>query len=162
MESLRVDDLEWEHTERGEVAFRRKRLAGETVDDDLGCSLYEIPPGKRGWPYHFHTGNAEAIYVLSGTGELRGPDDERERLEPGVYAAFPAGPEGAHQLRNTGEESLRYLAMSTMNEPDVLRYPDSDKVGVMAGEPPGGDTDARLLDRYFRMDDAVDYWADET
>ena len=162
METVDVDDLDWERTDRDGVAFRRKRLGGATADDDLGCSLYEIPPGKRGWPAHFHTGNAEAIYVLAGTGELRGPDDVRERLEAGVYAAFPAGPEGVHRLRNTGDEPLRYLATSTMREPDVLRYPDSDKVGVMAGEPPGGDSEARRLDRYFRLDDAVDYWAGET
>lgn len=162
MERIQEGELDWEHTDRGAVAFRRKRLAGATADGDLGCSLYEIPPGKRGWPYHYHTANAEAIYVLAGSGELRGPDDERVTLEAGIYAAFPAGPAGVHQLHNTGEAPLRYLAMSTMNEPDVLRYPDSDKVGVMAGEPPGGDTDARLLDHYFQIDDAVDYWADET
>lgn len=161
METTDEAALDWETTERDGVALRRKRLAGETANDDLGCSLYEIPPGKRGWPYHFHTNNAEAIYVLAGTGELRGPDDERAPLEPGVYAAFPTGPEGAHQLHCTGEEPLRYLALSTMNDTDVLRYPDSDKVGVLAGEPPGGDTDARLLDHFFRMDDAVDYWEDE-
>lgn len=162
METIDGDDLAWERTDRGEVAFRRKRLAGATADDDLGCSLYEIPPDKRGWPYHYHSGNAEAIYVLSGTGELRGPDDKREPLEPGVYAAFPAGPAGVHQLRNTDDEPLRYLAMSTMQEPEVLRYPDSDKVGVMTGEPPGGESEARRLDRYFRLDDAVDYWAEES
>lgn len=162
METVDAADLDWESTERGAVAFQRKRLAGETTNEDLGCSLYEIPPGKRGWPYHFHTGNTEAIYVLGGEGELRGPDDERESLKAGVYAVFPSGPEGAHQLHNTGDEPLRYLAMSTMNEPDVLRYPDSDKIGVHVGEPPGGDTDARLFDHYFRMDDAVDYWDDET
>jgi len=162
METIAEDDLEWEHTDRGRVSFRRKRLSGSTVDDDLGCSLYEIPPGKVGWPYHFHAGNAEAIYVLAGVGEVRGPADERETLEPGVFAAFPAGPDGVHELENTGEEPLRYLALSTMNEPDVLRYPDSDKVGVHVGEPPGGDTDARLLDHYFQLSDAVDYWNDET
>lgn len=162
METVHESDVDWETTDRGPVSFRRKRLAGETADEDLGCSLYELPPGKRGWPYHYHTGNAEAIYVLAGTGELRGPDEERVDLEPGVYAAFPAGPAGAHQLRNTGEGPLRYLAMSTMNEPDVLRYPDSGKVGVLAGEPPGGDSEARLLDHFFHLEDAVDYWTDET
>jgi uncharacterized cupin superfamily protein len=160
METVDESELEWESTERGAVEFRRKRLGGETANDELGCSLYEIPSGKRGWPYHYHTGNTEAIYVLDGEGELRGPEDEREPLEPGVYAVFPSGPEGVHQLENEGDEPLRYLAISTMNEPDVLRYPDSDTVGIHVGEPPGGDTEARLFDHYFRMDDAVDYWED--
>ncbi len=51
----------------------------------LGCSLYELPPGKKSWPYHYHTGNEEAIFVLEGGG-----GDERT-LESGDYAAFPVG-----------------------------------------------------------------------
>jgi len=161
MDTIDPAELSWEETERGDRHFRRKRLGDATDDDQLGCSLYEIPPGKRAWPYHYHTANAEALYVLAGEGELRGPEEEIEPLEPGVYAAFPAGPEGAHEIENTGEETLRFLAVSTMIEPEVLRYPDSDKVGVMAGEPPGGDAEARLVSAYFRRSDAVDYWTDE-
>lgn len=161
MDTIHSTDLSWDETERGDRHFRRKQLGGATDHEQLGCSLYEIPPGKRGWPYHYHTANTEAIYVLAGEGELRGPEDEPETLESGVYAAFPAGPDGAHEIENTGEEPLKYLAVSTMVEPEVLRYPDSDKVGVMAGEPPGGDSDERLVSAYFQRTDAVDYWTDE-
>lgn len=161
MDTIHPTDLSWDETDRGDCHFRRKQLGGATDDEALGCSLYEVPPGKRAWPYHYHTANAEAIYVLAGEGELRGPEDETEPLESGVYAAFPAGPDGAHEIENTGDEPLRYLAVSTMVEPEVLRYPDSDKIGVMAGEPPGGDSDERLVSAYFRETDAVDYWTDE-
>lgn len=47
-----------------------------------------------------------------------------------------------------------------MNEPDVTVYPDSEKIGVFVGLPPGG-RDARSVHGYYRRDDAVDYWADE-
>jgi len=61
---------------------------------------------------------------------------------------------------NDSGRSLRYLAMSTMRDPEVLVYPDSDKVGAMAGAAPGGDGE-RDVDAYFRRDDAVDYWDGE-
>ena len=152
-------DLDWTRTERGETAFRRKRLAAAAGGDRLGCSLYELPPGKRSWPFHFHTGNEEAIYVLAGRGRLRTADGS-EPLHPGDYVALPVGREGAHRISNDGDDPLRYLALSTMAEPDVTVYPDSGKIGVYAGSPPGGD-DPRTVEGYYRRDDDVDYWLDE-
>jgi uncharacterized cupin superfamily protein len=169
MEPINEADLSWTTTERGETEFRRKKLAaaadeeqdGETggVGPSLGCSLYELPPGKRSWPYHYHTGNAEAMYVLTGSGLLRADEDEYE-LRAGDYVSCPAGPEGAHRVVNDGDETLRYLAMSTMRDPDVTVYPDSDKVGVFAGAPPGGEGD-RDVAGYFERDGDVRYWEGE-
>jgi uncharacterized cupin superfamily protein len=152
-------DLDWETTDRAETGFRRKRLAAAADGDCLGCSIYELPPGKRSWPFHFHTGNEEAIYVLAGTGRLR-TQDGSESLEPGDYVTFPVGPEGAHRVSNDGDEPLRYLALSTMAEPDVTVYPDSGKFGVYAGSAPGSD-EPRTVSGYYRREDDVDYWLDE-
>ncbi|MFB6079514.1 MAG: cupin domain-containing protein [Haloferacaceae archaeon] len=151
--------VERETTERDEATFRRKRLAAAAGGEDLGCSLYELPPGERAWPYHWHAGNEEAIYVLDGTGTIR-LDGEREPLRPGDYVALPAGPSSAHRVINDGDGPLRYLAVSTMRDPDVIRYPDSEKVGVFAGSPPGSDA-PRSVHGYFREADAVDYWLGE-
>jgi uncharacterized cupin superfamily protein len=160
MEPIQESDLEWDGVERGETAFRRKRLAGAAdADDDLGCSLYELPPGKRSWPYHYHTGNAEAIYVLAGEGQVRLGDDEH-RLRPGMYVPCPPAPEGAHRVVNDGDDVLRYLAVSTMTEPDVIEYPDSEKIGVFAGSPPGSRAD-REIHGYYPTDATVDYWNGE-
>jgi uncharacterized cupin superfamily protein len=153
-------DIDWDATERDDTSFRRKRLAAAADGDRLGCSLYELPPGKRSWPFHYHTGNEEAIYVLAGAGRLR-TDGGTEPLETGDYVAFPVGPEGGHRVVNDGDEPLRYLAMSTMNDPDVTVYPDSEKIGVYAGSAPGSD-DPRTVAGYYRRDDDVDYWLDET
>ncbi|WP_435115803.1 cupin domain-containing protein [Halolamina sp. C58] len=160
MEPINESDLPWTTTERGGTAFRRKKLAAAAGDDhDLGCSLYELPPGKRSWPYHYHTGNAEALYVLAGRGLLRAADDEH-RLRPGDYVSCPVGEAGAHRVVNDGDEPLRYLALSTMREPDVTVYPDSGKVGVYAGSPPGGEGE-RDVSGYYDRDATVDYWAGE-
>jgi len=152
-------DLDWETVDRGETGFRRKRLAAAAGGDQLGCSLYELPPGEKSWPFHFHTGNEEAVYVLAGTGQLRTADGV-EPLRSGDYVAFPVGSDGAHRVVNDGDDPLRYLAVSTMQDPDVTVYPDSGKIGVYAGSPPGGD-DPRTVDGYYCRDDDVDYWLDE-
>ncbi|RLM90878.1 cupin domain-containing protein [Halobellus sp. Atlit-38R] len=161
MRHVNERELEWTDVERGETHFRRKTLGAETDVDDIGASLYELPPEAASWPYHFHTGNAEAVYVLSGTGLLRTPDGET-RVESGDYCAFPADPDGAHRFYNDGTEPLRFLAVSTMQDPDVTVYPDSGKIGVYAGAPPGGDKDERVVSGYFRREDDVDYWEGES
>jgi len=152
-------DLDWTSVDRDDTSFRRKQLAAAAGGDRLGCSLYELPPGKKSWPFHYHTGNEEAIYVLAGSGRLRSAG-ETEPLESGDYAAFPVGDDGAHRVINDGDETLRYLALSTMDDPDVTVYPDSGKIGVYAGSAPGSD-DPRTVAGYYRRGDDVDYWLDE-
>ncbi|ELZ73009.1 cupin domain-containing protein [Haloferax prahovense DSM 18310] len=161
--AARVADLDWSESERGDrFAFRRKRLAERAGGRDLGCSLYEVPPGRRPWPTHYHEGNEEALYVLSGTGTLRTREGAADLdLEADTYVALPAGADYARQIENDGDEPLRYLALSTMNHPDVTVYPDSGKVGVFCGAPPGGDKNARTLNDYFPRDAAVGYWEGE-
>jgi uncharacterized cupin superfamily protein len=155
-------DLEWTETTNDAARVRRKRLASAAGGDMLGCSLYEVDPGDAAWPYHYHTANEEAIYVLAGEGTLRTPDGERD-LSPGTYVACPADADGAHRVLvpDDADGPLRYLAVSTMRDPDVTRYPDSGKVGVFVGAPPGGEGD-RPIHGYFREADAVDDWLDES
>jgi len=159
MEPVNVDDLDWSETTNGETNFRRKTLSAAAGGEDLGCSLYELPPGDRSWPFHWHTGNEEALYVLAGAGHLRGADGDH-RLRAGDYVALPAGEEGGHRVVNDRDEPLRYLMASTMRAPDVTVYPDSGKIGVYGDSPPGGEK-PRDVSGYFKRDDAVDYWLDE-
>jgi uncharacterized cupin superfamily protein len=152
-------DLDWtDHDEDKGTRFRRKRLAAAADGEALGASLYELDPGERSWPVHFHTANEEAIYVLAGEGAVRrGEAREDVPLEPGEFLAFPADPSGAHRIVNTGPEVLRYLMVSTMHDPDVTVYPDHDGIGVFAGAPPGGDGE-RLVSGFWNREDAVEYW----
>jgi uncharacterized cupin superfamily protein len=156
---INEDDLEWTTLDDGGRHLERKQLAGPAGGDEIGCSLYELPEGNRSWPYHYHTANEEAIYVLDGTGTLR-LDGETTTLEAGDYVALPAEERGAHQIVNDSPGDLRYLMLSTMTEPDVTVYPDSDKLSVFAGSPPGGSGDLTVSGS-FRRDDAVDYWDGE-
>ena len=155
MGKVNESDLEWSTLDGGESGLRRKKLAAAADGEDVGCSLYELPEGDRSWPYHYHTGNEEALFVLDGTAALR-LDGEQVSLETGDYVALPAGEHGAHRVINDSGGALRYLMISTMNDPDVTVYPDSGKVGVFAGAPPGGRGE-RTVHGYYRQADAVDY-----
>ncbi len=159
MRKLNQSDREWTVTERDDSEFRRKQLAEDTDAEKLGCSLYELPPGKQSWPYHFHAANEEAVFVLAGSGTVRGTD-ESFSIEEGDYVPFPPGEAGAHKITNTSDDVLRFLMVSTMEDPDITVYPDSEKFGVYTGAPPGGRGD-RSLEGYYNIDNTVDYWDDE-
>jgi len=156
METINESTVDWKEYDREQTAFRRKELSTAVDASDLGCSLYELPPGMRSWPYHYHTANEEAIYVLSGRRQTQNGRRPRA-LTAGDYATFPADERGGHRVVNDGDEPLRYLAMSTMNEPDITVYPEMNKFGVFVGSPPGG-RDDRSLEGYYRIDDETEYW----
>jgi uncharacterized cupin superfamily protein len=50
----------------------------------------EVSPGRTAWPYHYHTANEEAIYILHGAGTLR-VGNVRSTVTAGDYIALPAG-----------------------------------------------------------------------
>ena len=114
-------------------------------------SLWELPPGEAAYPYHFHLGEEEVLIVLEGTPHLRTPEGWRE-LPEGEVIAFPVGEDGAHQIDNRTEATIRFLAISTHGQPEVTVYPDEDKLGFGERHPRGGG-----LRAFFRAGDAVDY-----
>ena len=118
----------------------------------MGTTLYELPEGQSVCPYHYEYGNEEWLLVLTGRPTLRHPDGEEE-LEPGDLVCFPEGPEGAHAVTNRGSETARVLMYSTVAEPAVAVYPDSDKIGVW----PGDSRDKIIV----RRESGVDYWDGE-
>jgi len=153
-----TDSIDWQDHDHGDRSFRGKRFTRASAASELGCSLYEIEPGHRGWPAHYHEGNEEAMFVLEGSGTLwLGGDREERDLSAGDFAVFPRGEDGQHELE-AGPEGIRYLAMSTMNDPDITVYPDNDCVGLFAGAPPGGEKSARRLSKYLDSDAEVPYW----
>lgn len=149
-------DIEWTEYDHEEATFRRKELSNAAGGEQLGCSLYELPAGQQSWPYHYHTANEEAMFVLAGEGLVRTERGE-DTLETGDFLTFPADESGSHRVINDSDEPLRYLVFSTMNEPDVTVYPEKEMLGVFAGSPPGG-RDERSLHGYYPIAADVDYW----
>ena len=97
----------------------------------LGATLYEVPAGKTAVPFHRHHTSDEMFVVLSGCGEYR-YGDRRMAFEAGDVLGAPAAGEG-HQITNTGEEPLRYLAIANHTNADVVEYLDSGRISVDVG-----------------------------
>lgn len=95
----------------------------------LGMVENRLPPGNSACPFHWHMHEDEIFYVLSGRGVLR-YGQELVPLRPGDCVSCPAGTRIAHQIANTGEEDLVYLAIGPRHPHEVCGYPDSGKVMV--------------------------------
>jgi uncharacterized cupin superfamily protein len=151
--NLNTATTELEGSEPDGFLSRGNRFGKEIGASSIGGTIYDLDPGQAVCPYHFEYGDEEWLIVLTGHPVVRTPEEETA-LEPGDTVCFPAGPEGAHKVTNppgaTG--TVRVLMISTLNEPSVAVYPDSDKVGVFAG-------DYRLM---VQRDSGVDYWQGET
>jgi len=133
----------------------RARLSRHAGSERLGLSLWEVPPGEAAYPYHYHLAEEELVVVLAGTLSLRTPDGWRE-LQEGEVVAFLRGEHGSHQLLNRTAETVRFLSLSTSGEPDIVIYPDSNKLGAVERLPLGGG-----LWTMFRLGDTVDYYEGE-
>ncbi len=102
------------------------RLAPGTAASKLGATIDTLAPGKRGCPYHLHHAQEEMFVVLQGAGTLR-VAGEMLPLRTGDVVFIPAGPGYPHQIINTSEAPLKYLAISTQESPEICEYPDSGK-----------------------------------
>lgn len=137
----------------------RAKLGRQAGAKLLGLSLYELPPRFERTAYHFHFGNEELLIALAGTLTLRTPDGWKD-LEPGDLVALPRGERGAHRPINKTDDPIRYLVASEMNAPDVVIYPDSQKV-LAISRAPGSTQDEDEFAHWFRIEDAVGYWEGE-
>jgi uncharacterized cupin superfamily protein len=143
-------DVAPDGTEPPAYFCRAARLGLKLGASRLGMSVYDLPPGEAICPYHFEWTDEEWLIVVIGKPTVRTPEGER-RLEPGDVVCFPAGPTGAHHVQNQGDGSARVVMLSTKNEVGIAEYPDSDKVGIWAG-------DAHYM---LRRSEHLDYWDGE-
>ena len=116
-----------------------------------------LPPapdvgGKRAWPYHLHYAQEEMFVILEGEGTLR-YDGDTYPIRDGDVIFTPTGPGTAHQIVNTSNAELRYLALSSMTDAELCEYPDSGKIGA------GGRHDEPWLSFLARAE--VDYFDGE-
>ncbi len=153
---VNLEDVEIQKIEKGTRFSASTRWLGMAAGGKaIGCGWHEVPPGHTAWPYHYHSANEEAAYILEGEGTLR-IGDATVPIKAGDYIAFPVGPAHAHQITNTGAGPLRYLALSTGVPVEVVGYPDSGKIGLGARFP-----DGNRMRHLFRLETQVDYYDGE-
>jgi uncharacterized cupin superfamily protein len=121
----------------------------------LGYNLTVIEPGKAAFPKHSHRVNEEMFFVLEGQGELRIGDAVHPLRAGDVVACPVGGADTAHQLVNTGAAELKFLAVSTMEYPEICEYPDSGKFLAATGVQPAD------LRQIGRIGESLDYWDGE-
>ena len=153
-----IDDPNFEEREGAPEGFRafRARIGYELGSENIGASVWKLPPGEAAYPYHFHYSDEEILFVLRGRPTLRTPTGTRT-VEPGEAVHFPLGEEGAHQISNPTDEEVRFLAVSTNGAPDIVIYPDSNKISASERLPEGGG-----LHTFFDLGTEVGYWEGET
>ncbi len=145
--NLLTGELDIESDREG-FSWRVARVGDRVGARRIGAGLYELPEDQQTWPYHFHHGVEEWLYVVAGSPTLRTPEGQRT-LRAGELICFPSGPDGAHSVRGPG----RVLILSANRTPSISVYPDSDKLGTRP--------EVRQDRLNFRRGDAVDYWDSE-
>jgi len=155
---VNLDDVEFtDIEENGYYTSRRAQFSAGIGARKLGYNLTVLPPGKAQCPFHAHRGEEEMFLILEGEGELRfGPQRYRIRMHD-VIACPTGGHEVAHQIINTGNTDLRYLALSNLVDIEACEYPDSNKVVICANEP-----NTPQLRKMFRAETDVEYYDRES
>lgn len=147
-----ADELLREHkAQHPDYEYVKREFVPRGYAEKTMVSVYEIPPKKSAYPYHYHLKNEETFYIISGEGMLRTPKGERT-VRAGDLLFFPANESGAHKLTNTSDnEMLTYIDFSVIHDIDVTLYPDSDKIAVWG----------KNTNRVYRTDDNVTYYEGE-
>lgn len=132
---INVDDLRWEepHGEPGRFGGATAEIGRLIGARALGYRLVRLPAGKTWVPLHWHREDEELYFMVDGEATLRTTRGEYA-VRRGDFIAFPAGPLGAHQLRNDGEQPCTILMLAdNAGGGDVCHYPDSRKVLISGG-----------------------------
>jgi uncharacterized cupin superfamily protein len=157
---INIDELDYAEIGKGDK-FKASRapVSDKIGAEKLGYAVVRLQPGKRAWPYHSHYVNEEMFYILAGAGTLRHADEEYP-IRAGDFICSPADPAQPHQIINTSNDELSYIALGTKDHTDVFLYPDSDKYGVWHGTTRDA-SDPKSFLVFARKGTAVGYWDGE-
>ena len=117
----------------GPVKDREKRALGDALGlGQFGVNLVTMEPGALSSLRHWHSGEEEFVWVVSG--ELVLVQDGGETvLRAGDAAAFKAGGPDGHHLRNRSGAVASFLVIGTRAASDTCTYPDVDLINRTEG-----------------------------
>ena len=136
------------------------QLAPLTGLKRTGVSLVSIPPGKQSFVPHMHHREEEWVYIISGSGTADMGDDHYP-VEAGDFMGFPPATV-AHNLRNTGDETLVYLMGGESLEHEIADFPEHGRRMIRLGETMDifDLSDSRPMDP-FTLDEVEDEGGDD-
>jgi len=71
---IKASDATRKHkNEHDDYEYYKRDLVPKGFAEQCAVSIYEIPPGKSAYPYHYHMKNEECFYIISGEGILKTP-----------------------------------------------------------------------------------------
>jgi uncharacterized cupin superfamily protein len=157
---INLDKLDFIEFGKGDrFLASRADVSASVGAERLGYGVIRLKPGKRAWPYHSHYVIEEFFYVIDGEGTLRHAGEEYP-IRKGDFICSPADPDQPHQIINTSDDDLLYIALSTNDPADVFLYPDSGKYGAYSGKT-RNPRDPGSFIVFARKETAVDYWDGE-
>src|SRR5688572_23444250 len=112
----------------------RHRLGDAAGLTQFGVNLLRLPPGAWSSQRHWHTGEDEFVYVLSGEVVLV-TDAGEETLRAGDAAGFPANDLDGHHLQNRSGQDAIVLEIGSRSPGSVAYYPGIDLVATAGGKP---------------------------
>lgn len=105
--------------------------------NQLGASYFEVKPGESAFPFHVHYQEDEIIFIVSGEGTYRF-GNKSYQVSAGQFLSAPAGrAEVAHQLTNSGTETLKYFCVSNLPAINVVELPDMGVLRLNTRSPEG-------------------------
>ena len=108
--------------------FTVKPIVAQADVNQCRVNFVEVEPGSFAYGYHYHVTDEEVFYIISGTGIVRTINGD-VTVKAGDAITFPAGPEGAHVIRNGSDtEKLVYIDFDTNNLPEIVHFPDTNQV----------------------------------
>lgn len=117
--------------------YNKYEVTKENKENQCSAAIYQIPPLKANYPYHYHLRNEEVFYIISGSGILETPNGNKT-ISTGDIIVCPASEKSAHKIINSSQtEMLIYFECDTVHSPDLVCYPNSDKIGIMVEGKPG-------------------------
>jgi uncharacterized cupin superfamily protein len=112
----------------------RTKLGDAAGLTQFGVNLCRLAPGAWSSQRHWHTGEDEFVYVLSGEVVLV-TDGGEEVLHAGDAAGFPAQDKNGHCFQNRSDRDAQILEVGTRVTGDMAYYSDIDMVAPAGGEP---------------------------
>ena len=122
------------HLQNVQLLERRPGLKGATLFDEntptefIFSGIFSLESGEK-LDMHYHD-REEIQHVIKGRASLRDVNNKEYKVSPGTTFFCPIGPNGAHEIENTGDDT--FVCLYVYNSPEGKRVsltllPDNEK-----------------------------------